>query len=73
MQLTRRTALKLLAAVPLLGSAACSTLGRREDSAAAAPTGPFLPTRESLNTYQAPDWFRDAKFGIWNHWGPQSL
>lgn len=55
MQLTRRTALKLLAAVPLLGSAACSTLARREGSAAAAPTGPFLPTRESLNTYQVPD------------------
>jgi alpha-L-fucosidase len=21
--------------------------------------------------YQVPDWFRDAKFGIWAHWGPQ--
>ncbi|MES2120779.1 MAG: alpha-L-fucosidase [Pseudomonadota bacterium] len=21
--------------------------------------------------YRAPDWFRDAKFGIWAHWGPQ--
>ncbi|MFL6735052.1 MAG: alpha-L-fucosidase [Sphingomicrobium sp.] len=21
--------------------------------------------------YNAPDWFRDAKFGIWAHWGPQ--
>ena len=20
-----------------------------------------------------PDWFRDAKFGIWSHWGPQSV
>jgi alpha-L-fucosidase len=19
-----------------------------------------------------PEWFRDAKFGIWAHWGPQS-
>jgi alpha-L-fucosidase len=22
--------------------------------------------------YQIPDWYRDAKFGIWAHWGPQS-
>jgi alpha-L-fucosidase len=34
--------------------------------------GPFKPTRESLSTYQVPEWFRDAKFGIWAHWGPQS-
>src|SRR5271166_4369415 len=34
--------------------------------------GPFQGTRESLKAYHAPDWFRDAKFGIWAHWGPQS-
>ena len=33
--------------------------------------GPFAPTWESLSTFQTPDWFRDAKFGIWAHWGPQ--
>jgi alpha-L-fucosidase len=33
--------------------------------------GPFQPTWESLSTYQVPDWYRDAKFGIWAHWGPQ--
>lgn len=33
---------------------------------------PFQPTHESLATYQVPQWFRDAKFGIWAHWGPQS-
>ncbi|MBB2145154.1 alpha-L-fucosidase [Pedobacter sp. LMG 31464] len=31
----------------------------------------FLPTWDSLAQYQVPDWFRDAKFGIWAHWGPQ--
>ncbi|MEP6869004.1 MAG: alpha-L-fucosidase [Novosphingobium sp.] len=35
--------------------------------------GPFNPSVESLKTYQTPDWFRDAKFGIWAHWGPQSV
>ena len=33
----------------------------------------FDPTFESLRTYSAPEWFRDAKFGIWSHWGPQSV
>ena len=34
--------------------------------------GPFQPTWESLSSqYQTPEWFRDAKFGIWAHWGPQ--
>lgn len=33
--------------------------------------GPFSATWESLEQYQTPDWFRDAKFGIWAHWGPQ--
>jgi len=35
--------------------------------------GPFQPTMDSLKTYRAPDWFRDAKFGIWAHWGPQAV
>jgi alpha-L-fucosidase len=33
--------------------------------------GPFQPTWESLSAYQVPNWYRDAKFGIWAHWGPQ--
>lgn len=33
----------------------------------------FEPTFESLYEYSAPEWFRDAKFGIWSHWGPQSV
>ncbi len=36
--------------------------------------GPFKPTWESLaRGYRAPDWFRDAKFGIWAHWGAQCV
>jgi alpha-L-fucosidase len=33
--------------------------------------GPFKPNWESLSTYQHPDWYRDAKLGLWAHWGPQ--
>lgn len=33
----------------------------------------FTPDFKSLKSYQCPDWFRNAKFGIWSHWGPQSV
>ncbi|WP_366183776.1 alpha-L-fucosidase [Flavobacterium ovatum] len=33
----------------------------------------FEPTWESVSTVKAvPDWFQDAKFGIYAHWGPVS-
>ena len=36
--------------------------------------GPFQPTWDSLTSgYHAPDWFRDAKFGIWAHWSAQCV
>ena len=38
---------------------------------AAVTPGAFEPSWESLKQYQTPEWFRDAKFGIWAHWGPQ--
>ena len=34
-------------------------------------SGPFKADWSSLTNYQTPEWFRDAKFGIWAHWGPQ--
>jgi alpha-L-fucosidase len=34
-----------------------------------AGKGPFHPTWESLKTYKVPDWYQDAKFGIFLHWG----
>ncbi len=35
--------------------------------------GPFKADMESLKAYQCPEWFRDAKFGMWAHWGPQAV
>lgn len=38
---------------------------------AQAPEPPvYENTWESLQRYECPDWFRDAKFGIYAHWGP---
>lgn len=33
--------------------------------------GKFESTWQSLKEYKTPEWFRNAKFGIWAHWGPQ--
>jgi len=43
-------------------------------SAAAEPARvSFEPTVESLKQYETPEWFEDAKLGIYMHWGPQSI
>jgi alpha-L-fucosidase len=42
-----------------------------DTSAEPVASGKFAPTWDSLKQYEVPDWFRDAKFGIWAHWGPQ--
>ena len=33
---------------------------------------PFEATWDSLESYECPEWFRDAKFGIYAHWGVYS-
>src|SRR3954469_7576096 len=35
--------------------------------------GPFRPDWESLQKYETPEWYRDAKFGIFIHWGTYSV
>ena len=35
--------------------------------------GPYRPDWESLQKYEAPEWYRDAKFGIFIHWGVYSV
>jgi alpha-L-fucosidase len=36
-------------------------------------SGPFRADFESLDTYKVPDWYKDAKFGIFIHWGVYSV
>jgi alpha-L-fucosidase len=38
-----------------------------------AGDGPFKPTWDSLLEYETPEWYQDAKFGIWAHWSPQCV
>jgi len=35
--------------------------------------GPFRPDWESLQKYEVPDWYKEAKFGIFIHWGAYSV
>jgi alpha-L-fucosidase len=70
MKLSRRDAVRLFAgAVPAL---ALAQGGHQLPPGIEVETGPFEGTRKSLRAYRIPEWFHDAKFGIWAHWGPQS-
>jgi alpha-L-fucosidase len=38
-----------------------------------ANEGPFAPDWETLRKYEMPQWYKDAKFGIFIHWGALSV
>ncbi|MFP5249733.1 MAG: alpha-L-fucosidase, partial [Acidobacteriota bacterium] len=38
-----------------------------------AGEGPYKPEWDSLLQYETPEWYQDAKFGIWAHWSPQCV
>jgi alpha-L-fucosidase len=40
---------------------------------AGAASGPFNLDWASLKAHKDPEWFRDAKFGIYTHWGPVTV
>jgi alpha-L-fucosidase len=42
-------------------------------SARTSRVADFEPTWDSLAQFRTPEWFRDAKFGMWAHWGPQCV
>jgi alpha-L-fucosidase len=74
MSISRRSILKNLAlGIPALQLNPSSAFTNTQpDKKSPIMAGPFVGTRASLRAYEIPDWFRDAKFGIWAHWGPQS-
>jgi alpha-L-fucosidase len=57
-----------------LGLVECTPKDQQKAKDAAGETmaeGKFKPSWESLSQYEVPEWYRNAKFGIWAHWGPQ--
>src|ERR1700687_2811284 len=45
----------------------------RADAGKQAHDRAFWPDWAKLNTYQQPQWYKDAKFGIFIHWGVYSV
>ncbi len=71
---TRRNV--LLNGAMAVGAIATSRLGwSKEKTLPSRPiaAGPFQPNWDSLKGYRAPEWFCDAKFGIWAHWDAQCV
>ncbi len=64
--------LRALVSFALLFSATLTTPLARAGDAAAKPYR-FQPTPQSLKHYQVPQWYEDAKFGIYFHWAPFSV
>ncbi len=62
---------QLIASFLMLAAGAQLCLAQTENLPIAE--GKFKPTDESLEQYEYPEWFQDAKFGIWSHWGPQAV
>ena len=63
----------LLAGANLLSAADQAPQNKADLSAIPLADGPFKPDWESLKAYQCPQWFQDAKFGIWAHWTAQCV
>jgi alpha-L-fucosidase len=57
--------------IPASASAQTSASPQTQPEVYPMAEGPFKPDWKSLAQYQTPQWFADAKFGIWAHWGPQ--
>jgi len=65
--MSSRTPVSLAAAALLL--AACGSAPEPDQ----AETRKFEPTWESIRTHQVPEWYDDAKLGIFIHWGIYSV
>ncbi len=79
-----RTAFSL--AIGALGLASAGLLGWSQDPSielrraeilktvdTVAEAGPFKPSWDSLSEYKLAEWYEDAKFGIFIHWGVYSV
>jgi alpha-L-fucosidase len=67
------TFMSLVALATVSGAAAQDAKPAASAGVATGAEGSFTPDWESLKRYECPEWFRDAKFGIWAHWGPQCV
>lgn len=81
--LTSQFVLAAALSIALTGAASAQQLSQQQISknvqaqiaraSQATRSGPFQPNWDSLGAYRVPEWFRDAKFGIFIHWGVYSV
>lgn len=65
--------LRAFALLLLLLGSACVDTKTTSGTAATAPPKTYEADWASLQRYETPDWFKDAKFGIFIHWGPYAV
>ena len=67
--MNRHTLIQKISTLIIFIFSALNTLNAQNEPMA---KGIYEPNWESLSQYSnAPEWFQNAKFGIWAHWGPQ--
>ena len=65
--------LRRLLRLAVLGIVASTSIALGSTTESLTLDRPFKPTDESLRQYKCPEWFRDAKLGIWAVWGVGSV
>ncbi len=71
MRITRRD---FIAKSAMTGASLLQYGMAQSSQAVIAPQTPlFAPDESSIAKYRCPDWYRDAKFGIWAVWGPECV
>jgi alpha-L-fucosidase len=61
------------AAAPVCAQTEAKRVQRQLEHVGEGMRGPFTADWDSLGAYRVPEWFRDAKFGIFIHWGVFSV
>ncbi|WP_010134258.1 alpha-L-fucosidase [Ochrovirga pacifica] len=64
---------KIIGALALVALAACQPNKKEASKESEKQTFTYEENWESLQNYQIPQWMKDAKFGIFIHWGPNSV
>ncbi|MFN8240759.1 MAG: alpha-L-fucosidase [Bacteroidales bacterium] len=73
MKISRLFSVILVCMLLVLLANSCNTTPQTPAPEPKKFTPSFTSDMESFRQYQYPEWFRDAKFGIWAHWGPQAV
>ncbi|MGH3384724.1 MAG: alpha-L-fucosidase [Nocardioidaceae bacterium] len=71
MRTSKRALASMLAGAVVAGAGLATSQPATAEPSPGIPD--YEPTPESLETHPLPDWFDDAKFGIFIHWGAYSV